>query len=83
MVSGRVKLGVKWGCGQWPGWAWDLQDPVSSLGLISSFLFGEWGKGIYKWTKKLRRLRIRDGPQQGPGLLASCVGLGVGCSADD
>lgn len=47
MVNGRVILGVTWGCGQWPGWAWDLQDPVSSLGLISSFLFGEWGKGIY------------------------------------
>lgn len=61
MISGRVKLGVKWGCGQWPGWAWDQQDPVSSLGLISSFLFGEWGKGIYNWTKKLRRLRIRGG----------------------
>ena len=60
VVSGRVRLGVKWGCGQWPGWAWDQQDPVSSLGLISSFLLGEWGKGIYNWTKKLRRLRIRE-----------------------
>lgn len=47
VVSGRVRLGVKWGCGQWPGWAWDQQDPVSSLGLISSFLLGQWGKGIY------------------------------------
>lgn len=59
VVSGRVRLGVKWGCGQWPGWAWDQQEPVSSLGFVSSFLFGEWGKGIYNWTKKLRRLRIR------------------------
>lgn len=45
MVSGRVRLGVKWGCGQWPGWAWDQQDPVSSLGLVSSFLLGSGGRG--------------------------------------
>lgn len=43
-VSGRVRLGVKWGCGQWQ--AVGSARPVSSLGLISSFLFGEWGKGI-------------------------------------
>lgn len=67
VVSGRVRLGVKWGCGQWPGWAWDQQDPVSSLGLISSFLFGEWGKGIYNWTKKLRRLKARGWHIAGPG----------------
>lgn len=83
MVSGRVRLGVKWGCGQWPGWAWDQQDPVSSLGLISSFLFGEWGKGIYNWTKKLRRLRARGCTQQGLQVLDSYVRLWVGYSADD
>lgn len=44
-VSARVRLGVKWGRGQWPGWAWDQQDPVSSLVLISSFLFGGGGRG--------------------------------------
>lgn len=67
VVSGRVRLGMKRRCGQWPCWAWDKQDPVSSLGLVSSFLSGEWGKGIYNWTKKLRRLRTRDWHIAGPG----------------
>lgn len=40
-VSGRVRLGVKWGCGQWQG----VGSARPSFLFGSHFLFSVWGVG--------------------------------------